>query len=238
MWYKVIFWFILGSIFGSFGNVLIYRPIAGLKVSKPSFSVCPQCGSRIKWYDNIPIFSYLYLRGRCRNCKNPISIRYPLVEVIVAIVFALHSFYFPTQITLGINAVFFVSFVSSIIDFKIMMLPDYAWIVVSIVGLYYNILAGELLINLIAGIIILSVLLLLKLKYKNGIGEGDIFLLPAFAFLTGLFYLPYLVLVASLLGLIYYFLSSKKERIIPFGPFICISGYIFTLLRLLILPIM
>ncbi len=229
----MIFWLIIGSIFGSFANVLIYRPVAGLKLTKPSFSICPNCGTRIEWYDNIPILSYIILRGRCRNCKNPISLRYPLVELTIALVFSIHSAIFPTQFVVGLNAVFFVGFVSSFIDFKIMMLPDYAWIVVAIVGLYYNILTGELLINLLSSVIILSVLILLKMKYKDGIGEGDIFLLPAFAFLTGLFYLPYLVLVSAILGLLYYFVTRQKQRIIPFGPFICASGYIFTLLRLL-----
>ncbi|HEY5975477.1 MAG TPA: prepilin peptidase, partial [Geobacteraceae bacterium] len=76
-----IFAFLLGAAVGSFLNVCIYRLPAGLSVVSPPSS-CPGCGSRIRWHDNVPIFGYLLLRGRCRACHNPISPRYPLVELL------------------------------------------------------------------------------------------------------------------------------------------------------------
>ncbi len=78
-------WFtVLGAVFGSFLNVVIARVPAGLSVVRPG-SRCPRCGKAIAWYDNVPVFSWLVLRGRCRGCALPISIRYPLVELLGAV---------------------------------------------------------------------------------------------------------------------------------------------------------
>jgi leader peptidase (prepilin peptidase)/N-methyltransferase len=81
---------VLGAIVGSFLNVCIYRiPIEGLQVSSPRGSFCPSCKSAVRWFDNIPVFAWLWLRGRCRDCSNPISPRYPLVEALTAALFLL-----------------------------------------------------------------------------------------------------------------------------------------------------
>lgn len=79
----IIFFILLGLIFGSFMNVLIYRLPQGLSIVSPKSS-CPNCNSYIKWYDNIPVISYILLKGRCRNCKKSISITYPIVEITTA----------------------------------------------------------------------------------------------------------------------------------------------------------
>lgn len=74
-----------GLIFGSFFNVCIYR--IPLEMTLGNRSVCPRCGAQIKWYDNIPLLSFIVLGGKCRNCKEPISWRYPMVEVLSAVIF-------------------------------------------------------------------------------------------------------------------------------------------------------
>lgn len=79
-------WFVLGGIVGSFLNVVVYRVPAGLSVVSPG-SHCPKCDRPIRWYDNVPILAWLWLRGRCRDCSAPISPRYPLVELLTATVF-------------------------------------------------------------------------------------------------------------------------------------------------------
>ena len=73
---------LMGLFLGSFSNVLVYRLSEHKSLFKPSRSFCPTCGNEIKWYDNIPLISYIVLRGKCRNCKEKISIRYPLIELI------------------------------------------------------------------------------------------------------------------------------------------------------------
>ncbi|MGB9625733.1 MAG: prepilin peptidase, partial [Phycisphaerae bacterium] len=79
---------ILGACIGSFLNVVIYRMPRGLSISNPRRSFCPRCGHTIAGYDNIPVVSYLLLRGRCRHCRTAISVQYPLVELVTALLFA------------------------------------------------------------------------------------------------------------------------------------------------------
>jgi leader peptidase (prepilin peptidase)/N-methyltransferase len=85
----VVFWlFVLGAVLGSFMNVVVYRLPRGLNLSRPG-SRCTACGHPIRWHDNVPIFGWLWLRGRCRDCHQPISARYPLVELLVGAMSAL-----------------------------------------------------------------------------------------------------------------------------------------------------
>ena len=94
---------VFGLCAGSFLNVCIWRlPREGLSVSKPRRSFCPSCEAKISWRDNIPVLSWLLLRGRCRACEKPISIRYPLVELLTAAVCALVVWRFHLQIQLGV----------------------------------------------------------------------------------------------------------------------------------------
>jgi len=81
-----IFWFALGAIVGSFLNVVVYRMPAGLSVVSPG-SHCPACRRPIRWFDNVPILAWLWLGGRCRDCREPIAVRYPLVEFVTAVLF-------------------------------------------------------------------------------------------------------------------------------------------------------
>jgi len=86
----LLFSALLGGTVGSFLNVCIYRiPIEGLRVSHPRGSFCPSCKSAVRWFDNVPVFAWLWLRGRCRDCSEPISSRYPLVEGFTACIFLL-----------------------------------------------------------------------------------------------------------------------------------------------------
>ena len=84
----IVFWlFAVGGVVGSFLNVVVYRLPLGISLVYPP-SRCPKCENLIRWYDNIPIFGWIMLRGRCRQCHNPISARYPVVEAVTAVMFA------------------------------------------------------------------------------------------------------------------------------------------------------
>ncbi len=78
---------VLGLVIGSFLNVVVYRLPRGMSLVRPGSS-CPSCGAPVRWFDNVPVVSWLILRGRCRRCHRPISLRYPLVELATGLVFA------------------------------------------------------------------------------------------------------------------------------------------------------
>lgn len=115
---------LLGLAFGSFFNVCIHRIPRGLSLNRPG-SRCPGCGYALRWYDNIPVLSYAILAGKCRACRQPISVRYPVVELVTCAVFVLHFFVF------GLTPLFFVrlAFASALIvlfaiDLEHHLLPD------------------------------------------------------------------------------------------------------------------
>lgn len=130
--------FIVGLFLGSFFNVCIWRFPRQISIVKP-FSFCPNCNTPIKWYDNIPLLSYLFLGGRCRNCKSRISFRYPLVEIFSGALF-LFSYW-----KLGISLVFFeyivlFSFiiVTSFIDIDYRAIPGWLCLLGILIGLSFN----------------------------------------------------------------------------------------------------
>lgn len=228
--------FIFGIMFGSFANVLIYRPLAGLKLNEPRFSICPSCKNPIKWYDNIPLISFVLLKGKCRYCDTKISIRYPLIEFMYGIVFLANSLIFPLNNldkAIAMSLIFLVSVPAFVIDLKMKLLPDYTWIVISITTLYVNFkyYRQSMLLDLLGVGVTLVILFLLKVRYKDGLGEGDLFLLPAFVFGCGFLYMPVLLFFSSFGGIV--FSIFKKEKVIPFGPFIIFSGYVLLMLRYL-----
>ncbi|MBO8160093.1 MAG: prepilin peptidase [Thermosipho sp. (in: Bacteria)] len=231
MWYFVNF--ILGAILGSFLNVIIYRSVEGLSINNPPRSFCPNCKTTLKWYDNIPILSYIILRGRCRYCHQRIPIRYLLVELVMAFGFLIHSLFFIWQVNLILNAILFVTIAVIFIDLKIMMIPDFAWIIIGVVSIVDLILNGELFLRLISFVVVLSILLILKAIYKEGMGSGDIFLMSVFSFLLSLPFAFYMMILSSVLGIFFAYL--RKSKVIPFGPFISLSGYFLYILDILIM---
>jgi len=128
--------FVSGLIFGSFLNVLIHRLPLGISLFKPVGSECPHCQHAIKWYENIPIVSYLFLKGKCSNCSKKISIIYPIVELTTGLVTVLlyqHQ-WFDVDLVLTI-VLFYTLIVLSFIDFKYKAVPDYLLIIVVLLTL-------------------------------------------------------------------------------------------------------
>jgi leader peptidase (prepilin peptidase)/N-methyltransferase len=218
---------------GSFLNVCIYRiPIEKTIVRGRSY--CPSCGSLIPWYLNIPVLSYLALRGKCRSCKEPISPIYPIVELINALFTFLSFWLYGWTLTALFLSVFFsILIVISMIDLQHQIIPDGLVITLFILGAlnasYRIFLLHDHWYPYVIGIFAASVpLLILGLIYPDGLGGGDVkFMAAAGLFvgwktiLLGLF----LGNVIALLCVVVLFFRKKAGRKtqIPFGPFLSLG---------------
>lgn len=233
------FSFILGAVIGSFLNVCIARIPAGMSVVSPP-SHCPQCGVRIRWYQNIPILSYLALRGRCAGCGLGIPLRYLLVEGLTGALFMLVFYRFGLQWATLLCWIFVALLVAiTFIDLDHQIIPD----VLSLPGIGIG-LAGSVLLPWIhwsdsfLGILLGGGLLYLVavgyelLAKREGMGGGDIKLLAMLGAFLGWQAIFPVVLISSLLGTLvgvpWMLLKNKDARFaIPFGPFLAAAGLIY-----------
>ena len=232
--------FIIGLIFGSFLNMLIHRLPSGVSLFKPLGSTCIHCKHRIKWHENIPVFSYLFLKGKCSNCSKPISIVYPLVELTTALVtLLLYMNYSPNWELIVTIALFYTLIVLSFIDLKYKAVPDYLLIIAVmlavIVGDLIDILifaGGFVLLELVITFYIQNVKAKItknkELETQSALGEGDIPIAGVIGGLLGLHLGISAIFLAALLGLLLstYNLLSKKEIETPFIPFLSLGLFI------------
>ena len=232
--------FIIGLIFGSFLNVLIYRLPLEISLFKPLGSTCTHCKHRIKWHENIPVLSYLFLKGKCSNCSKPISIVYPFVELTTALVtLLLYMNYWLNWELIVTIALFYTLIVLSFIDLKYKAVPDYllivAVILTIIVGDLTNILifaGGFVLLELVLTFYIQNVKAKITknkdLETQRALGEGDIPIAGVIGGLLGLHLGISAIFLATLLALLLsiYNLLSKKEIETPFIPFLSLGLFI------------
>jgi len=234
--------FMFGMCIGSFLNVCIYRLPSSMSIINPSRSLCPQCNSAIQFYDNIPVFSYLWLKGRCRNCKASISLRYPLVELMTGILAIAILFMFG----LTLEGVVYFIFISSLlvitfIDIDHKIIPD----MITLPGIPIGLAASFVLPDMtfkssILGLIVGGGSLLLVawtyslITHKEGMGGGDIKLLGMIGTFIGwkgvIFTIFAASLTGTLVGIIVMLLKGKNLKFaIPFGPFLSIGAmsYVF-----------
>ena len=234
--------FMFGMCIGSFLNVCIYRLPSSMSIIKPSRSFCPQCKSAIKFYDNIPVFSYIWLKGRCRNCKASISLRYPLVELITGILAIAILFLFGLTLE-GLVYFIFISslLVITFIDIDHKIIPD----IITLPGIPIGLLASFVLsamtfISSLVGLLVGGVSLLLVawvyslITHKEGMGGGDIKLLGMIGAFLGwkgvIFTIFAASLTGTLVGIIVMLQKGKNLKFaIPFGPFLSIGAmsYVF-----------
>jgi leader peptidase (prepilin peptidase)/N-methyltransferase len=233
--------FLFGLAVGSFCNVLIYRLPRNISVVFPSSS-CPHCSNPIRWYDNIPLISFMILRGRCRHCGGKISLQYPLVELACGLL-AVYSLYRWGLSTEG--AVMFSFFsallVVSLIDLRFFIIPDIITIPGTLVGLASSFFRSDIeplhsAAGAVAGFLIplLIYLYYIKLRKMEGLGLGDVKLLTFIGSVTGIYGVLSALFLGSLFGLLYALPSVVKNRsvqfAIPFGPFLslgCFAGVVF-----------
>lgn len=252
-WYVIAF--VLGASIGSFLNVCIYRIPRDLSINLPRRSFCPSCCQQLKAFDNIPIVSYLILRGKCRQCGSKISIRYPIVELLTALtfVFMLNRFDLSLQL---LSAIVFVSLLITIaiIDLDFYIIPNCLILAGIIAGLILAItisifgqieqasrwgyLTDRLLGTILGAAMIEAIALIGKLVFrKEAMGMGDVKLMGMIGMFLGVF--PHLLVVlvssafiGSAAGIVLILLSKRKlgaRSEIPYGPFLSI-GAIFSLL--------
>lgn len=226
--------FITGAMLGSFLNVVIYRLPREKSLVWPG-SKCPKCNNEIAAYDNIPILSWLLLMGKCRYCKEPISFRYPFIELLTASLFLL------TYVNFGLDWrwVFLAYFISvllviSWIDIDYMLILNSLSYPALIIGLLYNFINGKL-TESILGSIIGSILFYLIVKLstlifkKEGMGMGDVILVAVLGAwlgwqnLIGTIILSFIL--GSVIGLALLFKRGKSDYF-PFGPSLAIGAII------------
>jgi len=227
-----VFSFILGLMLGSFLNVCIYRIPLKESIVTPS-SKCPHCGQAVRFYDNIPVLSFLFLRGKCRHCGHSISWRYPFVECLCGFL----SFSLYIKYGVDIQYIVYIIFtlalvVVTFIDLDHKIIPDIISLPGVGVGIAVSFLPGTIfwfdsLIGAIAGggILFLVAVGYERITGRDGMGGGDIKLLSMIGAWMGWKLLPMILLISSfsgaLIGAVFIVFSGKGYRVqIPFGPFL------------------
>jgi leader peptidase (prepilin peptidase)/N-methyltransferase len=231
---EIAFTGLMGALAGSFLNVVVHRLPRHESIVRPA-SHCLACGAPVRPYDNVPILSYLLLRGRCRNCSAPISPRYPLVEALTAAlcVGAVLSHRTAVGIALGIVLVL-VAVPSALIDLEHRIIPN----ALTALGAVIAVAIGTALDpsgepeRLIAGVAAGGFLLAAALAYPGGMGMGDVKLATVVGLLLGRRAAP-AVLVALLAGVLVgaVIIARKGARegrktAVPFGPFLALGALV------------
>jgi leader peptidase (prepilin peptidase)/N-methyltransferase len=251
---------ILGLLIGSFLNVVIHRMPKMMQRESDNYvahesgkplphtdrynlivprSACPQCGHQITALENIPVLSYLFLRGKCIECKTPISIRYPIVELLSGVLSGLLAWRFGTGLAgLATLAFCYLLIAMTFIDLDTQLLPDDLTLPMLWLGLLLNIQGAfvplsDAVIGAAAGYLSLwSVYWLFKLTTgKEGMGYGDFKLLAALGAWLGWKMLPAIILLSSVVGAIVgisliLFARHGRDKPIPFGPYLAAAGFI------------
>lgn len=234
-----VFAFTFGAVVGSFLNVCIYRLPLEQSVVSPG-SRCMGCGTAIRWYDNIPILSWLVLKGRCRSCKEPFSIRYPLVELLTGLLATALFLKFGLSLSLVVMFLFCAALVViTFIDFDHQIIPDEISLPGIILGFLCSFfLPGHGWLSSLLGIAVgwgsLALIFYgyLWLTGREGMGGGDAKLLAMMGAFLGLQAVPFIIFASSLVGTVAglsIMAVQRKDRhlAIPFGPYLALGAVLY-----------
>lgn len=228
----------IGLQIGSFCNVVVHRLPRDIPLSLPS-SHCPHCEIDIAWFDNIPLFSWLSLSGKCRYCRGSISVRYPILELSMAVMWgAIVYLMRDAPVVFIIESIIFVSmlWVLSIIDIETMLLPNKITFPGIAIGLGFSYYLGNIesaIIGAFAGYwsfwLIAKVYFLIK--GHEGMGQGDFKLLAMLGAFMGWQALPFIIFISSFVGAIIgsVMLILAKRGMgteVPYGPYLALAGVI------------
>ena len=228
-----IFIFIFGLLIGSFLNVIIFR-LNQKKTFIFGRSACPNCKKEIFWQDNIPLVSFLILGGKCRHCKKSISLQYPIVELITAVIFSLFYFYFGVGLQLLIYLIFSSFLVIIFVyDLKHYLILDKVTIPAMFFAFLASLYLGISFTSLILGAVVGACFFALQFFLSKGkwVGDGDIRLGALMGLMLGFklvlvaLFLSYIL--GATIGLILIFSNRKKmSSQVPFGPFLVAGTFI------------
>lgn len=225
---NLIFIILFGASFGSFMNVMIYRIPNSVSMLKPHSS-CPKCHNDLKIYHNIPLLSYLFLRGKCGFCKDKISIIYPLIELSGILIFVL--VYFKTndfKSTLIIGNMFLVLLGLSVIDFRYKAVPDSMNLIALILAIFSSLMFVN---NIISALLFIGGFYLLRfvvsyVKKQEAMGEADIIIAGSIGAFLGLKLGLFAIVVSSVLALVAFVVIRIKDYELPYVPFLSLAMFL------------
>lgn len=238
-WFISVYVLLVGAVVGSFLNVVIYRLPRRRSVVRPR-SFCPQCGRQVRWFDNVPVLSWLALRGRCRDCRTPIPIRYPVVEALAGLAafgaFQLHG---PTVAALETALFAWVSLALAWIDLDHQILPDVITYPSIVLGLGASFIGGltsplESLLGVLVGAGIPTAVILgyRLIRGVEGMGWGDVKYLAAIGAVVGVYGCVWVLLIGAVLGAVVgvgLMISGRGtgKTALPFGTFLAVAVLIW-----------
>ena len=231
---------LLGLVIGSFLNVCIHRLPQRKSIVSPASS-CPRCGYVLRWYDNIPVLSYLALRGRCRGCKAPISLRYPIVELVTMGVFVAHYLVFGLDIMLVPRLLFACALIVLFaIDLEHHLLLDVITLPGIVVGLAFSLMLPPGIVSAAIGVLVGGGILWLigeayyRYAGEEGMGGGDVKMLAMIGAFLGwklaVLTLVFSSLAGSIVGLAV--IASRRggmKYALPYGTFLAIGALVASL---------
>ncbi|WP_089618567.1 prepilin peptidase [Escherichia coli] len=251
------FLFITGLCIGSFLNVVIYRiPLSLIKPQDDIFNIawppshCTNCKNKILKRDNIPVFSWLLLKGQCRFCGSVISSRYPIIELITGLCFSVTGLWMfdslnqQPLLVISVLFLFSVLLCLTVIDLDHLLLPDslvFTLLWTGLLAATFEVSPVHLkdaVIGVCGTWLFLSVItyLFTVIRNKEGLGGGDVKLISALSAWVGWYYIPALLVFSSVIGFILFFIAKRKmefssdtERtlyyVVPFGPAISLTAF-------------
>ena len=231
---------LFGAVVGSFLNVVILRlPSDGESIAFPA-SHCPICKTPLHWYENIPLFSYLVLLGKCGHCKTRISVQYPLIELTMAGLSAALMYKYGISLEFGCLFLFCAALlVIIVIDIHHQIIPDIISLPGIVAGLLFSFFSSTITwqssligIALGGGVLYSIALLYFLIRKIDGMGGGDIKLLAMIGAWLGWQSLPFVIFASSFSGTIVGLIAMGYQKKgghtrIPFGPFLSISALIY-----------
>ncbi len=242
----IIIWLVLvGAIMGSFLGCMGYRIPNKIKTTYPS-SFCCFCKKPLKWYMNIPIFSYIIQGGKCAYCKKKIGSIYFICEVVGAIMFAVNYILFKFNMEFFISTVLTCVLIVTIVsDFEYYYISDRVLVlsVIALITIYFIFDKSNLLMRIISAIVLFALMYAIKLFgnvifKRESLGDGDIKLMGVIGLSLGFLNSFISLFFASVTGLIFSLITLKKnkEGIIPFGPFLIIGALLVLYFSNIITP--